>query len=215
VRTVTLDDALQLSETRARLLTRILQFLLAVLVVYGVATLRAGIAVNGGGALAVTLLPALLRREYGYSMDSGLVLWITVAVCLHSLGSLGLYEWFQWYDNITHTISATIIAGSGYAVFRAIERHSDDLNVPGEFRAIFIVVFVLAMGVFWEILEFGAEGLGNALGGGSVLVVYGIEDIASDLVFNTLGAVLVALWGTEYVDGVVAFLRTRLHSRGE
>lgn len=212
---MTLSETLALPDSRARLLTRTLQVLLALLFVYGVTTASSSVAINSGAALVVTLLPALLRREYGYTMAPGLVLWIVVAVCLHSLGSLGPYQWFGWYDSVTHTISATIVAGSGYAAFRAIERHSDVVDVPGEFRALFIVVFVLAVGVVWEILEFATEGLGNALGSSTPLVVYGIGDIVSDLVFNTLGAVLVALWGTDYVDGVVTFLRTRLRSRSK
>ncbi len=212
---MTLAETLDPPDSRARLLTRTLQLLLAALFVYGVTTVSSSVAINSGVALVVTLLPALLRREYDYSMAPGLVLWITIAVCLHSIGSLGPYDWFGWYDSVTHTISATIVAGSGYAAFRAVERHSDDVDVPGEFRALFIVVFVLATGVFWEILEFATEGLGVAVGGQAPLVVYGISDIVSDLVFNTLGAVLVAVWGTDYVDGVIAFLRTRLRSRSD
>lgn len=192
-----------LSDGRKRLLTRGLQVVLAGVIAGGAVTGRPGMVTSGGIALGVTLLPALLRREYGYSMDPGLVLWITVAVVLHTAGTLGLYRQFQWYDEVTHTVSATIIAGIGYASFRALELHSEEIDVPAEFRAVFIVVFVLAAGMVWEVFEF-------ALGG--LVTVYGIDDIVTDLVFNAVGAVIVAVGGTGYVGGVVRFIRGRLRS---
>jgi hypothetical protein len=169
---------------------------------------------NGLLTLSVTLVPGLLRREYGYTMDAGLVLWITLAVVLHAVGSLGLYSQFSWYDEITHTVSATVVAGIGYATFRAFEQHSDAIDVPSTFRGVFVVVFVLAFGVGWEVFEFGAPVVARWLGVGSPVTVYGIDDIVTDFVFNGVGAVLVALWGTEYTRGAVGFLRRRLDDHG-
>jgi hypothetical protein len=143
-------------------------------------------------------------------MDVRLVLWITVAIVLHVIGSLGFYSQFSWYDEITHTVSATVVAGLGYAGFRAFEMHSPELDVPSTFRSVFIVVFVLAFGVGWEVFEFGAVEVARVMGFDSPVTVYGIDDIVTDFVFNTVGAVLVALWGTEYTSGVVGFFRRRL-----
>lgn len=103
---------------------------------------------------------------------------------------------------------------SRYASFRAFELHSDELSVPSEFRAAFILVFVLAAGVVWEILEFASGGIASITGVRAPLAVMGIDDIVTDLIFNTVGAVIVALWGTGYVDGFVTFFRRRLRSEG-
>jgi len=203
---MTLGETLGLSDTKERLVTRGLQFLLVGAIVFGVVTGQKPIAVSGAIALGVTLLPALLRWEYGYSMDAGLVLWITIAVVLHTFGYLGLYGQVQWYDEITHTFSATIIAGIGYASFRALELHSDAIDVPSTFRAVFIVVFVLAAGIFCEVLEYTF---------GSLVTVYGIDDIVTDMLANATGAVIVAIWGGDYVDGLRGFFRDRLRSEGE
>lgn len=192
----------QLPDDRKRQLTRALQGVLVVLAVVGLATARFEMVLTASIALGVTLLPALLRREYDYSMKPGLALWITVAMLLHTAGSLGLYEQFQWYDEIAHTASAMLIAGIGYASFRALELHSAEIEVPSEFRTVFIVVFVLAAGMFWEVLEF-------AFG---FFEVYGIDDIVTDLVFNAFGAVIVAVWGTGYLDGLVGFFGERLRA---
>lgn len=211
---MTLGDVLRLSDGQERLLVRLLQSGLAGIAVYGLVTGRPGMVASGVLTLSVTLVPALLRREYGFTMDAGLVLWITLAVVLHAVGSLGLYSQFSWYDEITHTVSATVVAGIGYATFRAFEQYSDAIDVPSTFRGVFVVVFVLAFGVVWEVFEFGAPVLARWLGVGSPVTVYGIDDIVTDFVFNGVGAVLVALWGTEYTRGAVGFLRRRLDGRG-
>ncbi len=200
---MTLGDVLGLSDSQERRIARGLQVALVGLVVFGLVTMRLAVLVTASLGLGVTLLPAWLSREYSYSMDTGLVLWITIAMVLHTAGTLGLYDQFQWYDEVTHTVSATIIAGLGYATFRAFELHSTEIAVPSEFRAVFIVVFVLAAGMVWEVVEFAFGGL---------VPVYGIDDIVTDLVFNAVGAVIVAVWGTGYVDGFVAFFRKRLRS---
>lgn len=200
---MTLGDTVGLSDQQERLVTRGLQFALVGLAVYGIVTVELSVVVPAGLALGVTLLPAWLNREYGYSMDAGLVLWITIAMALHVVGTLGLYEQYQWYDEITHTVSATIIAGLGYATFRAFELHSDEIDVPSEFRALFILVFVLAAGILWEVVEFAFGGL---------IPVYGIDDIVTDLVFNALGAIIVALWGTGYVTELTQFIGDRLRA---
>ncbi|WP_226483350.1 hypothetical protein [Natrinema amylolyticum] len=204
---MTLGDALGLTDAQERRIVRGLQLGLVALLGYGVVTFQFGISGTAGLALGITLLPAWLRWEYGYSMDAGLVLWITTAVILHTVGSLWLYEAYQWYDEIAHTVSASIIAGLGYAAFRAFELHSDEMNVPSTFRSVFIVVFVLAVGVIWEVLEFAL--------GGAVVTVYGIDDIVTDFVFNAVGAVIVAIWGTGYVSELVGFFGRRFRSTSD
>lgn len=210
---MTFSDVVGLSDAHERLLVRAMQLALVGLTGYGLVTLNLGIVANGLVALLATLLPALLRREYGYSMDAGLALWITVAVFLHSVGALGPYRWFSWYDNIAHGVSSTVVAGIGYAWLRAFEVHSEKLDVPPKFRAVFIVVFVLAFGVVWELLEFAVGGATSILGVKAPLVVFGIEDIVTDMIFNALGAVVVAVVavaGSGHLTGPIAFFGRRL-----
>ncbi|MGQ4557154.1 hypothetical protein [Halobellus sp. GM3] len=207
---MTLGDYFSVSDGHERVLTRFLQSILAGMMGIGVVTFKLGMVANGAFALGLTLLPAALRREYGYVMNPGLVLWITAAVFLHSVGALGPYSWFSWYDEITHTLSATIIAGFGYAAFRAFERHSAALDVGSRFRFVFVVVFVLAASVVWELLEFASVLLADAVGADPPLSVYGIDDIVTDMIFNTIGAVIVAAAGTEHFAKLAGFFRRRL-----
>lgn len=200
---MTLENTLSRWDVQKRSVAAILQLVLAGILVFGLVTMRLGTAVTAGLALGITLLPALLERQYDYTLNPGLLLWLTLAVSIHTAGSIGLYERFQAFDHVAHTVSAMVIAGLGYASFRALELHSDDIAVPSKFRPLFILVFVLAMGVFWEVIEFSL---------GDLIKVYGVNDIVGDMIFNTLGAVIVAIWGTEYVGGLVYFFRQRLRT---
>jgi len=193
-----------------RFATRGMQAVLFVLFAYTLVTVRLGLALGVGFGLFVTLLPALVRREHDYSMDSLLVLWITLAVFVHTIGSLGPYDWWGWYDSVAHTVSAVLIAGIGYVTLRTFEEHSAEIDIPGEFRAVFIVVFVLAAGVFWELLEFASGALATTLGADEPLAVRGVNDIVNDLVYNTLGALLLAVFGTGYLDRPASYARRLL-----
>ena len=191
---------------RHTLVVRALQLPLAGIAGVALARGNATLAVNSLGPLAITFLPALLRREYDYAMDAGLVVWITLAATLHAVGALGLYESVGWYDSLTHAFSASIVAGVGYALARSVERHTTAVTFTRGFRATFVVLFVLAVGVAWEILEFASGGLATLLGGEAVLAQYGTTDIVNDLVFNTVGAVLVAGVASAHFESLAARL---------
>jgi len=79
---------------------------------------------------------------------------------------------------------------------------------------VFILVFVMAFGVVREVIEFGIAGAASMLGSGSVLTQYGLEDIMRDLVFDAVGGVIVAIWGTAYLTDVVGAVEARLDGRG-
>lgn len=191
-------------------LVRALQLVLAGVTLVGLVRGEWTLVVNGGVSLAVTFLPALVSRNARVSLGAGVTLWITTAVCLHAVGALGPYEWFGWYDSVTHTLSATVVAGAGYASARAVADHHDGLEIPPAFMFVFVLVFVLAFGVLWEVLEFASGGLAALVGGEPVLAQYGARDIVLDLVFNTVGAVLVAVFGTDRLQGVVRGIRRTL-----
>lgn len=217
-----LRDRLGISARRQRQLAWAMEVGLVGMFFVGLYEGNTGVIVNAAVALGVTQLPSALERDLGISMDSGLVLWITAAVFLHVFGSVGLpgatgtpYDSTWWYDHVTHALSASIVAAAGYTGARAIDEHRDDIYLPPRFMFVFILLFVLAFGVFWEVIEFAVSGLGSIIGAESALTQYGLEDTMLDLVFNTLGAIIAATWGTAYLSGVVDALTERLNVRSQ
>jgi hypothetical protein len=211
-----LRDRIGLSDRRQRQLTRAMQVALLVLIGLGLERGSLGIVVNATIGLGVTQLPAVLERDYQIGMDPALTLWITAAVFLHALGTAGLpgsstnfYRSIWWWDHLTHTLSSSIVAAAGYATARAVERHSDSVSLPDRFMFVFILLFVLAFGVFWEVVEFGVAGVATLSGTTGVLVQYGLSDTMLDLLFNTLGGVVVAVWGTAHLTDLVGTIAER------
>ncbi len=212
-----LRDRVGITVRRQRQLVRLMEFGLVGLLFIGLERGSTGIVVNAAVALLVAQLPPLLERDYNIPMDAGLTLWITAAVFLHALGTVGLpgselsfYRSLWWWDHLTHALSSSVVAGVGYATTRAFDAHSDRIHLPPRFMFVFILLFVVAFGVFWEVIEFGLGGAASLLGSGSVLTQYGLRDTMLDLVFDVIGGVIVAIWGTAYLTDLVGALQRRL-----
>ncbi|WP_128475838.1 hypothetical protein [Halorussus pelagicus] len=205
-------DRLRISERRQTQVTRAMEVGLVVILLAGLYRRNIGVVVNAGIAFAITFLPAILERDYDIPMDAGLTLWITTAVFLHALGTLGPYRnpslW--WWDHMTHALSSSLVAAIGYATTRALDEHTDDIYLPPRFTFVFILLFVVAFGVVWEVIEFGVGGLATILGSDKILTQFGLEDTMKDLLFDTVGGVLVAIWGAAYLSDVVGALTDRL-----
>ncbi|WP_313690845.1 hypothetical protein [Halorarum halobium] len=197
-------------ERQQRLAVNAMRGVLAFIAVVGLVRLNVGLLLNGAITLAVTFVPAFLRREYRYPMDVGLTMWVTAAVLLHAVGVLGPYREFAWYHSVAHALSATLIAGVGYALARAVELHSDGVDFEAGFRDAFVVLFVLAAGVAWELLEFASGGVASVIGGRAALVQYGTSDVVNDLVFNAVGGVVIAALTTGRFEAIARSLADRV-----
>ncbi|WP_435347611.1 hypothetical protein [Haloarchaeobius sp. HRN-SO-5] len=216
-------DAIGLDEDQQHALTRMMQIALVGLLFVGIDRRNPGIVVNTLVGIGVTLLPSFLERDYGIPMDAGLTLWITSAAFLHALGTVGIpgvagtfyknsYTW--WWDHMTHALSSSLVAAAGYATVRAIDEHREDIYVPPRLTFVFVLAFVMAFGVVWELLEFGLGVVADMSGGGeAVLIQFGVDDTMRDLVFNAVGGIVVALWGQAYLTDVVGALQARLDDR--
>jgi len=225
-------DFLGISQRRQAQLTRVMEVSLVGMLFIGLFVNSPGIVVNAGVGILVTQLVPALERDYGIPMDPALVLWITAAVFLHALGTIplpadwvdavgsveagqtraSLYKSSGWWDHMTHALSSSVVAAAGYSTVRALDEHDDGIVIPPRFVFVFIVLFVLAFGVLWEVLEFAIGGAAELFGTGSVLTQYGVEDTLLDLVYNSLGAVVVGVWGTAYLTDVVGAIETRLET---
>jgi uncharacterized membrane protein YjdF len=179
-----------------------MQAALALIVGYGFLAGEPKAISNGLLSLSITAVPALLERNYRIPIDPWLGLWITLAVFLHTMGSAGLYATLGWWDHLTHAMSATLVAGVGYTFARAVDIHSDGIDLPRQFFFVYVVVVVLSFGVVWELFEFGLDVVAEATGLSMPLAQHGIDDTVRDLMFNALGALLVAAFGHVHLTGL-------------
>lgn len=182
-----------------RRLTRLLQGVLVVIALVGFLTLNVDVVVSAGIGITATALPGLFERNYDFQIDPALTLWIAVAVVFHALGTVWLYQTLWGWHNIAHATTGSLVAGIGYTVLRTIEAHTASVSFPPKFTAVFVVIFVFAVGVAWEIFEFTLDQVTAVLVGEEMLLTqHGLQDTMSDLAANTAGALVVAVAATVY-----------------
>ena len=158
--------------------------------VEGIRRESGAVVVNAVAALGVTAVPSavLLSLEAGPALVWDITLWAAAASFLHSLGMLGLYESVDWWDHLTHTLSAGVLAAAFYPMSLVAWSDTAELTLA---VAGATVGLTLAAGIAWEILELVARELGKRYDIEPILVHYGRRDTALDLVFDVVGAVLV------------------------
>lgn len=213
VESVRLSDRLGIATRRQVQLVRFMQIALVAILAYGLWSQQIAVVTNAALALGVTFLPAVLKRDYEVSIEPGLILWVVLAVFLHALGTAGLYDMISRWDYLTHTLSATVVAATGYAALRAVHLHSDEVNLPPWALFGCLLVFMLAMSVIWEIMEFFVDQSALLLDMDPILAQHGINDTIVDMIFNLVGSVIVAIWGTVYLTEVSESLASVLEER--
>jgi len=151
--------------------------------------------VNGIASAIAAALPTLtefaiaFRSGADVAFGPGLSAWIAVAGFLHMLGMLGWYDAVRWWDHLTHSVSAALIAAVVYASLQVPSALGSRVTDP--YAALFTVLFTLGAGVVWEFLELAARDLSTYLDRPPVLEYYGLRDTVLDMVFNGIGAVVV------------------------
>ncbi len=190
-----------------RRVSRLMQVVLVLLLGVGLIEPNPKVIINAAIALFITFSPAILKRNYRLTLDPWLALWVTTAVFLHTLGSAGFYGYVGWWDHLTHALSATLIAGIGYITVRAVDLHHREIRLPRRYMFVYAVVFVMAFGVVWELFEFGLDVIAIETGLEMPLAQHGVDDTIRDMMFNTLGAIVVATAAHVHLSTTAEHLR--------
>ena len=186
---------MKLSNKWKKRITRTMQIFLAVLLVSGFYFGSSKVITNAGLGLFITFLPAIMEKRYKLAADPFLSLWITSAVFFHALGSFGFYGSVWWWDHLTHALSASIVAAIGYTFIRSIDIHSENIRLPQKFMFLFILLTIMAFGVVWELFEYGLDIIADITQISMPLAQHGLTDTMKDMMFNTLGATITAIFG--------------------
>lgn len=176
---------------------------------------RPGLALNTGLMLGIALLPELLRRRTDHRLNPVLSLLVVLSPFLHAIGALGLYRSLPVFDQVAHGVSAALVAGVGYVTVRVVDDEYETVEIPGSLRVLFVLIFTTSFGVIWEVLEFSTALLAEVVGGEPLLAQYGVADVVLDILFDVIGAVVVAAWGTRYFEGLRAVATRRLDGARE
>lgn len=140
---------------------------------------------NGFVVVVVALLPVTTETVFSVSIGPALSVWLGIAGLLHMIGMLGIYESVWWWDHVTHTVSAGLLAALWYGTLIATTAHSRVVV------AALTIGLTFLGGVFWELIELVARALGRRFDIEPILVYYGWKDTLLDLVFDLLAALAI------------------------
>ena len=142
------------------------------------------------GGIACGLVPLALDKFFKIRFHLPFIIsyfaFLVGSQCLGSM--LKLYS-LGWWDTFLHVLSGLLIA---FLAIDLMEKFSTDQS-RSEMSAWFIFLYVLSFGVFggvlWEIWEFSVDHIigTNTQGGGNF-------DTMTDLIADTVGAIVIALW---------------------
>jgi hypothetical protein len=145
-------------------------------------------------AIFISTLPSVMKRDLNIVLPVELNFWIVLALFVHLIGSFsGFYDNLPGWDHLTHAMSASLVAALGFVVVTAVDKYADSIHLPPAFLALFIIMFTMAIGVIWELMEYMVDEFTGSY------LQYSLSDTMRDLLFDAIGGLLVASVGSFYL----------------
>lgn len=183
---------------RARFIVmNFVRVLLAVAIIGSYLNRRWLVLLVSGISLLITFLPRILDKVFGIIVPADL----EVMIILFVYGSLffgevrGFYADFWWWGALLNLIAGTALGIVGLTILFALYKR-EQLDASPTLIAIFTFCFGLAMGTLWEFFEFGMDHFFQFS-----LQKGGLYDTIYDLMFDSVGALIAAVIGYNYLQG--------------
>ncbi len=144
--------------------------------------------------IIASLLPSILERSYKMTLPWEIDFVITLVIFLHLVFGdvLNWYVRVPYYDKFLHFFSTGLIAFTAFMIVFGLH-YSGKVRLSVSLVGFFTVVFTMAIGVLWEIGEFAVDQFFH------VHAQAGLEDTMWDLILDTLGGMVAAVFGMLYV----------------
>ena len=138
----------------------------------------------------LSMAPNIIERRFDIRIPLLLDLAITLAIFLHVGGGvLKMYWTIPFYDKIGHFFTSALIAFIALTTVYLLDEYW--LGLHADLRGMIFVTIILTMavGVTWEIREFGIDQVFGAHEQGD------LYDAMTDLIADTIAGVIVAVSG--------------------
>jgi len=163
--------------------------------------------------LVLLVLPVFVKKFFKVKIPKVFqIVYVTFAFCGIVLGDvINFFDKFKHWDSLLHFFSGVLLASLGFVLINTLNKaDSVSLQLSPIFVAVSVLCFAVAIGAIWEILEytfddiFGTstqtylESTAGSVGGENAVPLVGheaLKDTMWDLILDTAGAVLVAIFG--------------------
>lgn len=186
-----------MSKTPRPILISIIQTILALEVVSGIATQTWTAVFVASATLVLTFLPQRFARFIGIELPRSVLTAIVVFIfATLFLGEVAdFYERFWWWDVVLHFSSALSFGAMAFLfIFMLFE--GDRYAAPAWALAMLAFCVGLSIGALWEVFEFGMDQIF-----GMNMQKSGLIDTMTDLMIDTVGAAIGAFSGYVYLKG--------------
>ncbi|AMM93607.1 hypothetical protein UP17_14950 [Peribacillus simplex] len=150
-------------------------------------TFKSLVSIGGVVCGAIPLLLALFTK-----LQFNLPIIISYLIFLFGSQYLGsILGWYGlgWWDTFLHFLSGSLLAFTAIALYERLVHRNAGNGISPWFVFLFTLSFAALGGVIWEIYEFSSDQLfGMTLQGG------GNKDTMTDLIADTVGGLIIAMW---------------------
>jgi hypothetical protein len=145
-------------------------------------------------AIALSLTPSIIERNYRVTLPFELDFLITLSIFAHIFfgEQMHFYERFWLWDKILHVYGSAVVSLLAFILVYTFHS-TGKLRLTLPFIGLFTVVFTLAVGGLWEIGEFTVDKLLD------LNTQRGLDNTMWDIINNLIGGTLAALLGMLYV----------------
>ncbi|MFQ5328409.1 MAG: hypothetical protein ACE5D4_00275 [Thermodesulfobacteriota bacterium] len=145
-------------------------------------------------AIALSLTPSIIQRNYRVTLPFELDFLITLSIFAHIVfgEQMHFYERFWLWDKILHVYGSAVISLLAFIIVYTFHS-TGKLKLTLPFIGLFTVVFTLAVGGLWEIGEFTVDKLLD------LNTQRGLDNTMWDIINDLIGGSLAALLGMLYV----------------
>lgn len=152
------------------------------------------LAIMAAISVAVSLLPALLQRNYHIVLPWFLTFLLVLQLHLHTFWGVWLryYDAHWFWDKLLHLKGTMLVSFVGFLAAYAIHL-SGKVRLTGPILGLFTVVFGNALGAWWEIVEFLVDKTLHKN------TLRGLDNTIIDLINNLLGSLMAAGLGWVYL----------------
>lgn len=145
-------------------------------------------------SVVLSLIPSIVEKSYKVTLPFELDFLITFSIFLNTFMGEGLdfYQRVWFYDKALHVYGSAVF---GLLAFVAVYtlKYTRKIRLSLPFVGFFTVIFTMALGGLWEIMEFGVDNLFDKTTQDS------LDDTMWDLINDLLGGFITAAIGMLYV----------------
>lgn len=145
-------------------------------------------------AVVISLIPAIVQRNYRITLPFELDFLLTLSIFLHTFMGEGLefYQRYWLWDKFLHIFTSAVIGLIAFVIVYTLH-YTRKLPITIPLIGFITIMFSMAVGGLWEIGEFAVDELFGKT------TQNGLQDTMWDMINDLMGGAIISVLGMIYV----------------